>query len=103
MIDFEVARDVSQPISDPGPSLLPSRAAAVELDLTLPEQSSRGLAALAVSSPLTQEGALMGTPRYMSPEQFRGQPSDARSDQFSFCIALNEAVCGQSRFAGAAR
>ena len=100
VMDFGVARDVSQPISDPGPSLLPSRAAAVELDLTLPEQSSRGLAALAVSSPLTQEGALMGTPRYMSPEQFRGQPSDARSDQFSFCIALYEAVCGQPPFAG---
>jgi len=98
-MDFGVARDVSQPISDPGPSVLPSRAA-VALDLTLPEQSSRGLAAMAVSSPLTQEGALMGTPRYMSPEQFRGQVSDARSDQFSFCVALYEAVCGRPPFAG---
>ena len=105
VMDFGVARDVGKPISDPGvgsgsAALSSPERAAVELDHTLPDQSSRGLAALAVSSPLTQEGALMGTPRYMSPEQFRGMPSDARSDQFSFCIALYEAVCGKPPFAG---
>ncbi len=99
VMDFGVARDVGQPISDPGPVLVPTRSA-VALDQTLPDQSSRGLAAMAVSSPLTQEGALMGTPRYMSPEQFRGQASDARSDQFSYCIALYEAICGRPPFAG---
>src|SRR5678815_216224 len=32
--------------------------------------------------------------RYMAPEQRRGEPADARSDQFSFCLALWEAVLG---------
>ncbi len=53
-----------------------------------------------LSSPLTQTGALMGTPLYMSPEQWSNAPTDARSDQFSFCVALFEALWGKPPFAG---
>lgn len=40
-----------------------------------------------------------GTPRYMAPEQFRGQPADAGSDQFGFCIALFESLYSRHPFA----
>ncbi len=49
---------------------------------------------------LTRVGAIVGTPAYMSPEQFRGRTADARSDQFSFCAALFEAFYGVRPFAG---
>ncbi len=54
-----------------------------------------------VSSTLTATGAWMGTPRYMAPEQWRREPADARSDQFSFCVALYEALYHAPPFAGA--
>jgi hypothetical protein len=42
------------------------------------------------------EGGLVGTPYYMSPEQLRGEPADARSDQYSFCVALRRALQGDT-------
>ena len=49
---------------------------------------------------LTKTGAMMGTPAYMAPEQFRGLATDARTDQFAFCIALYEALYDERPFAG---
>lgn len=43
---------------------------------------------------LTDTGVLLGTPRYMAPEQWRGRPGDLRSDQFAWCVALFEALYG---------
>jgi len=44
--------------------------------------------------------ALIGTPAYMSPEQCRGEPIDARSDQYSFAIMLFQITTGQLPFDG---
>jgi len=49
---------------------------------------------------LTRQGAVVGTPAYMAPEQWKGTPADARSDQFAYCVALYEALCGQRPFEG---
>ena len=44
---------------------------------------------------LTHAGAVLGTPRYMSPEQLAGQPVDARSDLYSAALVIHEALTGQ--------
>src|SRR5580704_2190979 len=49
----------------------------------------------------TQEGVVMGTVGYMSPEQVRGQAADSRSDIFSFGLVLHEMLTGKRAFAGA--
>ena len=49
---------------------------------------------------LTMAGTIMGTPAFMSPEQHLGQSADARSDQFSFCVAVYGSLYGVAPFAG---
>ncbi len=53
-------------------------------------------------STLTQDGALIGTPTYMSPEQFMGRKVDGRSDLFSAGIILYEMLTGEKPFTGEA-
>ena len=59
-----------------------------------PEQSKT------LKGPLTRTGAIVGTPAYMSPEQHHGKATSARSDQFSFCVALYAGLHGHHPFEG---
>ncbi len=60
-----------------------------------------GLARIETSD-LTQAGTIMGTPTYMSPEQFLGTPADGRSDIFSCGVMLYQFLTGERPFTGAA-
>jgi tetratricopeptide (TPR) repeat protein len=85
--DFGLAREIGAP----------------ESAVTTPADSSdvepSGIAMEAHVLPLTRTGELIGTPLYMSPEGFKTRRTDARSDQFSFCVALYRALYGSHPFA----
>jgi tetratricopeptide (TPR) repeat protein len=73
-------------------------------DDTSPEPDPRALEhsrGSVLGSQLTRHGAVMGTPAYMSPEQHDAVPVDPRTDQYSFCVALYEALYGKRPYAGA--
>jgi formylglycine-generating enzyme required for sulfatase activity len=81
VMDFGLARSMG---ADPEP-------ATATADLPSPAQASPFI---------TRAGTIIGTPAYMAPEQLHGDAADARSDQFSFCVALYEALHGERPFEG---
>ncbi|MEN6605224.1 MAG: protein kinase [Bryobacteraceae bacterium] len=56
-----------------------------------------GVAKIA-SQQMTQSGAMMGTPNYMSPEQIQSTPVDGRADQFSLAVIAYETLTGEKPF-----
>ena len=59
-----------------------------------------GIARRRAASELTQTGMLLGSPKYMSPEQVIGKRADQRSDIFSLGVILYEMICGMAPFNG---
>jgi len=71
--------------------------------IAIDEESARGATPqmpTALNAALTATGTVLGTPRYMPPEQLTGPDIDARADQFSFCVALYEALYGEHPLPG---
>jgi Tol biopolymer transport system component len=65
-----------------------------------PLASAQALTAAVHSSPVTQQGTIVGTFQYMSPEQVEGREVDGRSDMFSLGTVLYEMVTGKRAFEG---
>jgi eukaryotic-like serine/threonine-protein kinase len=59
-----------------------------------------GIARMRGTGDLTQTGMLLGSPKYMSPEQVIGKRADQRSDIFSLGVILYEMLCGSAPFNG---
>jgi len=59
-----------------------------------------GIARMRGTGDLTQTGMLLGSPKYMSPEQVIGKRADHRSDIFSLGVILYEMLCGAAPFNG---
>ena len=57
-----------------------------------------GIARAADGIGLTQTGAVMGTPQYLSPEQARGEPATSRSDVYSLGVVAFECLAGRRPF-----
>jgi serine/threonine protein kinase len=71
------------------------------LDFGLAKQSLEATGEKTATMALSQPGTVMGTAGYMSPEQVRAEPVDARSDIFSFGCVLYEMIAGKRAFQAA--
>jgi serine/threonine protein kinase len=69
--------------------------------LTEPSRPGIDTQASTIVGASTETGVVMGTPRYMSPEQVRGVKMDGRTDIFSLGVVLYEMIAGRAPFAGA--
>ena len=59
-----------------------------------------GIAKAAEGADLTQPGLMVGTAKYVAPEQVEGKPVDARTDIYSLGVVLYEMLCGRAPFEG---
>jgi tetratricopeptide (TPR) repeat protein len=112
VMDFGLARHVGDAPEEPSSPPLPISGAedvadtfdpSLDPDMTMDLRKGTDTGPSSgkyLSLKLTQTGAMLGTPAYMAPEQFAVKATDARTDQFSFCVALYEALYGARPFSG---
>ncbi|HEY5924922.1 MAG TPA: serine/threonine-protein kinase [Kofleriaceae bacterium] len=67
---------------------------------TAPPRTTAPVRNSALHLTLTQAGAFLGTPRYMAPEQHKGEHAGVAADQFAFGVSLYEALYGEHPFPG---
>jgi serine/threonine-protein kinase len=98
VLDFGLARsahlDDPDPESrgDPTPTPTPWPPLPLSRDDSSSSSSSRRRSQDRLDSPLTVHGTIIGTPRYMAPEQHKGAAIGAPADVFAFCVSLYEAL-----------
>lgn len=90
VMDFGLARAVGDALAEPMPDALVQVPFGDGFDV-----SANGGE---LGATLTADGTVVGTPRYMAPEQHLGDPVDARTDQYGFCVALWEALYRKPAF-----
>lgn len=90
VVDFGLAR----------PPRTPSQAPRIDLEASVESLSGDSLPAGRLIDQVTEYGLVMGTPGYMAPEQLRSGVTDARTDQFAFCVSLWKALYGRRPFRG---
>ena len=90
VVDFGLAR----------PPRSPSQAVKIDLEVSVDALPSDSLPAGRLTDQVTEYGLVMGTPGYMAPEQLRAGVTDARTDQFAFCVSLWKALYGRRPFRG---
>ncbi|WP_170136385.1 protein kinase domain-containing protein [Nannocystis exedens] len=79
VLDFGLARAVDREVEEDPPTL-------------------RSTLTSSLDHQITHTGTVVGTPAYMAPELLLGQPATEKSDQFSFCVSLYEALYDASPF-----
>ncbi len=102
-LEYAHDNDVIHRDVKPGNILLNSRSAPVTAGRPLPNDvqpilTDFGLVRFAQSKTRTSTGTITGTPAYMSPEQARGDPVDARTDVYSLGITAYEMLAGRIPF-----
>jgi non-specific serine/threonine protein kinase len=80
--------------------LTPHGVKLLDFGLARPSSPAADLGLTQTATRLTQAGTMMGTPRYMSPEQIQGQRLDARTDLFAMGATLYEMLSGSPAFPG---